>query len=890
MAAERLELSAEELERFTRAFQDAQFREMFAQYAEEISDPENRRRYEEEILQMEKDRGVDIQFLHPQPGHVLLTSINGVQRCYLNICTSDLLQKPQCKPGLSRDNRPGQHWALPYSLAPGREEMGRGGTKYVIYDVLFHPDTLQMASKSDQFKQMVDSTALEAVARQFCLNLDTKNVKTLSLKYKGVPQATVLRKPCTDTNNLKVQDPEYPLHFPYPCDIPAGGRNILCHQSKDNKEATESCAGVENTQDEKATIPHYTVIHRSYVDLQDYRHCRDSTPSPVPKELVITVDLPLLNSTVGTSLHITGNNLILESEKPLYKLNLKLPYPVNDHEGKAQFNKAKRQLIITAPVIQQDVSDLMQYQLSTDRADETQHWDSEPSNKVDEHSGTEEGDCVIDTVCGNCDSSPNKTEPPNIQFFKESQSEESRYGHDLATESPSPEEPARELDVDSVQKEQCRDLPETQNMICTETSKRTAAVTQLHKSPASNETTVGNGWESYDKGERPESISHATKCTWEEQRKDPQLAFSTHKSLKDNISSLIQGVSGYYIVAVETCAISFLQYKGGALNREILQFQVIMLPHYLVVLGYPWLKKHNPSFKWRKTWSLQCADTCFHRPVKLLCTSLLLSLPKEHQEYSDMFSKSKAMEQYVADALSQGFIRKSTSSAGAGLFFVKNGEAAVDPPISRLAQSTTLPLVDAAGLKDVADKKLDSILRANFVATGAALIPIFASAWVHPKLCKLSVQMLPRRNYLLCGPIFKKLPVYFPFQGKSLFGPELKQIISNAVGGRRTLLPQIPTKRPIMARKLHLFHPCQMEAQRPQSSQASSSCPTRQAVAAQVMGALMAFFHTQSIYTTPYLEDILINARSEELLAPACCLLVHHGWILNMSRFSPVAA
>lgn len=36
------------------------------EYAKEIADPENRKRYEEEITQMERERGQDIKFLHPK--------------------------------------------------------------------------------------------------------------------------------------------------------------------------------------------------------------------------------------------------------------------------------------------------------------------------------------------------------------------------------------------------------------------------------------------------------------------------------------------------------------------------------------------------------------------------------------------------------------------------------------------------------------------------------------------------------------------------------------------------------------------------------------------------------------------------------------------------------
>ncbi|CAI9558743.1 unnamed protein product, partial [Staurois parvus] len=37
----------------------------------------------------------------------------------------------------------------------------------------------------------------------------------------------------------------------------------------------------------------------------------------------------------------------------------------------------------------------------------------------------------------------------------------------------------------------------------------------------------------------------------------------------------------------------------GAVHRELACFQVISSLHHSVVLGYPWLQKHKPTFDWR---------------------------------------------------------------------------------------------------------------------------------------------------------------------------------------------------------------------------------------------------------------------------------------------------
>ncbi|XP_073493606.1 protein kintoun [Phyllobates terribilis] len=347
---EELSVTSEELERFKVAFQDARFRELFAQYAEELSNPENRRRYEEEIREMERERGMDVQFVHPEAGHVLRTSVDGRQTCYLNLCTNAVVRKPHCVAGTDKDGRLGTHWSLPCTLTLPREEQGPGGGRELIYDVVFHPDTLRLASKSDKFRSMVDLTALNTVSQQFNVNLDTGNVTTLSEKYKGVPQTAVIRKPLAGAAP-KPQDPADPLRFPYPYDEKKRSRKTT--RPLPSKPHRERPTPLE------PTVPRYTIRHRSYVDLQDYRDARDSAPSPVPKELVITVDMPLLGCGNDVNLHIKDKDLSLESQKPAYKLQLKLPYLVEDERGTAQFNKIKRQLVITVPVVQQNLPKLI---------------------------------------------------------------------------------------------------------------------------------------------------------------------------------------------------------------------------------------------------------------------------------------------------------------------------------------------------------------------------------------------------------------------------------------------------------------------------------------------------------------------------------------------------
>ncbi|NXO04016.1 KTU protein, partial [Rhinopomastus cyanomelas] len=166
-------------------------RALFAEYAAELTDPEQRRLYEEEVTALERERGVEVRFVHPTAGYVLRTSLAGDRRCYLNVCSNPHVGPPQprAEPG-------GYRWELPYCLAPGRDELGRGGVRRTVYDVMFHPSALRLAARSHRFRSLLSNTALEAVEQHCSVQLDRANAAVLRrIKYKGIPQPPVLRSP-----------------------------------------------------------------------------------------------------------------------------------------------------------------------------------------------------------------------------------------------------------------------------------------------------------------------------------------------------------------------------------------------------------------------------------------------------------------------------------------------------------------------------------------------------------------------------------------------------------------------------------------------------------------------------------------------------------------------
>jgi dynein assembly factor 2 len=365
MKIEDMDITPDELNRFTEAFKKEEFRKLFAEYAEEISNPENRRIYEKELEQLENERGVDVTFIHPEPGFVIKTTQNGDQKCFINICKNVNVQKPKSdvtnEKQTDGSTRKGITWSIPHSCAPPKEDLDKSGKRCVVYDVVFHPDSYRMGETNQRFKDLLKDTACETIEKNFNAKLDRENMKILKMPFKGTPTATVVRRPKSNTDTkFNPKDETDPLNgiktpYSYPPTQP------LIREQKtdvvdDDKRPIAKQVEIkrENTDVEtRFTVPKYTIINRGQSDLQDCVNDRQHTHvgSLRPKEICIEIDLPLCKNVSNVKLDIYEKHLHLESQKPYYRLDIDLPYPVNENDGNAKFDKAKKMLSVTLPVL-----------------------------------------------------------------------------------------------------------------------------------------------------------------------------------------------------------------------------------------------------------------------------------------------------------------------------------------------------------------------------------------------------------------------------------------------------------------------------------------------------------------------------------------------------------
>lgn len=179
-----------------------------------------------------------------------------------------------------------------------------------------------------------------------------------------------------------------------------------------------------------------------------------------------------------------------------------------------------------------------------------------------------------------------------------------------------------------------------------------------------------------------------------------------------------------------------LQVSGN--HSETLFFNLINSPHMALILGYPWLKKHNPLVDWQtgliSSWGEQCSVSCLTAAVPFTDSPKpsvfpdLSAVPPEYLDLKEVFNKARAsslpphrpydcaiellpgsspprgrlyslsapekevMNEYIQKSLAAGLIRPSSSPAGAGFFFVQKKD------------KTLRPCIDYRGLNDITVK------------------------------------------------------------------------------------------------------------------------------------------------------------------------------------------
>lgn len=385
------DITSDELNRLTNAFKSEKFRELFVEYCQELSDPENRRIYEDELRQLEAERGISVTFINPQPGFVIKTSADGQQKVFINVAQCENVGQPTSEGGVCKQTgQKGLNWQLPYVQSKPKHDFDKNRVICAVFDVIFHPDALHLAAKNGSFKKLIVNTACDAVCGAYDIKLDRCNLRFPKMAYKGqITPAVIRTKNATDTT------------IPMP-----GSDNSAAYslhrtdstESEDDKSSASTTCDESNGRDEHFgyTTPKYELIHRRHVEMHEFTHEIDAKLNlTLPKELVIKIRLPLLSSAKHVVLDVNTKSLHLHCDHTAkYWLDVKLPYEVDKEIGSAKFDAQQKVLIIALPVLKRRELGIMD--LSRD----------DSGVESDHHSPKDDEDDVFEDACDSLAESP----------------------------------------------------------------------------------------------------------------------------------------------------------------------------------------------------------------------------------------------------------------------------------------------------------------------------------------------------------------------------------------------------------------------------------------------------------------------------------------------------
>ncbi|KAI8907955.1 pre-RNA processing PIH1/Nop17-domain-containing protein [Gorgonomyces haynaldii] len=322
-------ITQEELAKFQESFKNDEFRKLFFEYMEEISDPKNLELYEKELAQLEAEKGFKVTYIKPEPAFAVKI---GPPKAFVNICQAPEVDKPTPTKTV-RAGMSGTTWSIPYSVSNPRDDVDHQNAPVKVYDCVFHPETIEKAFASQAFQKLVISTALEGLSKHFDVPANA-SYKILKMKSKGKPQMTTIRTKDDEIKSKTETTTEY--------------LEKLVQKQAPSVKPAEKPTPIPK----KGPVqPIWKLVHQNqFNDYQKYTSEQVRTEGARPDNLVMTVQLDAIQSAAEIELDITEKTFHLKVPEK-YELNVDLPFEVDKTKGAAKFDKAKKSLQVTMPVI-----------------------------------------------------------------------------------------------------------------------------------------------------------------------------------------------------------------------------------------------------------------------------------------------------------------------------------------------------------------------------------------------------------------------------------------------------------------------------------------------------------------------------------------------------------
>lgn len=385
-------MTEEEMERFVKASKDPEWRKMFAEYAEEISDPQYRAEQSEYIRQLEEKGELPPgkKALYPMAGFVVKTRKSMAiasegSKVFVNIVQSEKMGEP-----VATKTEGGQNWTLPHVLSPPRLERDKKGETATTFDCCFHPSAVARAVLQKPFRDMLTQTAFETVEKSYANHGTSDKLLREYHVLKGVDYKTGQPQPILLSVDQSDKSPQQDDEEQQPEAVVQAKKKTRRRAGKKKRKDAGGVASTDEKEDcdvaeakeedafaaalrgklsgkqkkaeldvDKAAgprggrLPVYTITERGYVDLAD--HVGNEVAQRRPKELIVAFELPDVDSAANVELECQVRQLTLTAKKAdgsiANSVDAGLPYEVDGEAGRAKFVAKTRVLSVALPLV-----------------------------------------------------------------------------------------------------------------------------------------------------------------------------------------------------------------------------------------------------------------------------------------------------------------------------------------------------------------------------------------------------------------------------------------------------------------------------------------------------------------------------------------------------------
>ena len=358
------ELTSDEARRLESAFGDDEFCQLMAEYANELADPKYKEEQEAYLALLETNNELPSGkvLVWPSSGFVVKcmhrkrresngggSGSSSSSKLFLNIVYSDKVAEP-----VEQQQLEGTKWSVPHALGPVRMELDKSGSTLIpTFDCCFHPLSLRHSHANKRFLNLLIDIAKDAVMAAFATSGDEVNILDgytilRGVSYKtGKPRALMM---IMMPNELVAEKDE--------------DMNVIQPTPQDVEESSNVSSSPEEMITTEIRIPKYKIVEQHAFDIAESTLAMTQVTSQKPSHLIVTVYLDTTTKSVDeinllvreSELTITPNdeeNNVDHLLQPScrYKLNVILPYPVDERKGNASFDTNRSLLIVTLPVV-----------------------------------------------------------------------------------------------------------------------------------------------------------------------------------------------------------------------------------------------------------------------------------------------------------------------------------------------------------------------------------------------------------------------------------------------------------------------------------------------------------------------------------------------------------